>query len=158
MAEPENFDALYNGNQTFVLGGETFRWEPLHWREWGTVVDARVAEEEEKAARIRAEVARLMETGLSEDEAEIQADENLDDTSLVQTIEKVIERCLVYVADDDVEKFKTIVNDPAKKITYPQLSALTIWLQEVQSPDRPTNTPEVSSPGAGTTGATSQAA
>jgi hypothetical protein len=158
MAEPQNFDALYNGNRAFLLGGVTFHWEPVHWREWGDVIDARVAEEQEKEKRIKAEVERLVAEGVDPTEAEVQADENLDDSTLVQTYERVIERCLIYIANSEAESFKAAINDPEKRISVAQLNALTIWLQEVQTPERPTITPQASSPGAGRTEATSPAA
>lgn len=158
MADPQNFDELYNGNRAFIVGGETFHWEPVHWREWGGVIDARVAEEEEKEARLRAEVDRLIAEGVDAVEAETRADETVDDSTLVETYEKVIDRCLIYVIDDEAERFKATMNDPAKKISVAQLNALAVWLQEVQTPDRPTTTPAASSPGAGSTGATSPAA
>lgn len=157
MAEPENFDNLYNGNRAFILGGETFHWEPVHWREWGEVIDARVAEEEEKEAKLRAEVDKLVAEGVDAVTAEERAEE-ADSTTLVETYEKVIERCLVYVVDDEADRFVAIVNDPKKRVSVAQLNALALWLQEVQTPDRPTNTQPVSSPGAGSTGATSPAA
>lgn len=157
MADPQNFDELYNGNRAFILGGETFHWEPVHWREWGEVIDARVAEEEEKEARLRAEVERLINEGLEATVAEERAEE-IDTTTLVETYEKVVERCLIYIVDDEAERFAATVNDPAKRISVAQLNALAVWLQEVQTPDRPTTTPAASSPGPGSTGATSPAA
>ncbi len=156
--EPENFDNLYNGNRAFIVGGQTFHWEPVHWREWGGVIDARVLEEQEKEARVKAEVERLKAEGVSAEEAEFQAEESADDSTLVETYEKIIERCLVYVVDNEAEAFKAVINDPAKRVSIAQLNALAVWLQEVQTPDRPTETPSVSSPGAGSTGATSPAA
>lgn len=158
VPEPENFDNLYNGNRAFIVGGETFHWEPVHWREWGGVIDARVAEEEEKDKRTRAEMDRLVAEGLDAVAAEQRADELVDTSTLVETYENVIERCLIYVVDDEAERFKATVNDPGKRISVAQLNALTVWLQEVQTPDRPTTTPAASSPGAGSTGATSPAA
>lgn len=158
MAEPENFDALYNGNRAFLLGGVTFHWEPIHWRKWGDVIDARVAEEEEKEKRLRAEVERLVATGMTPAEAETQADENLDTSTLVETYERVIERCMIYVSSSEADNFKAVIDDPEKRVTVAQLNALAVWLQEVQTPDRPTSTPTASSPGAGSTGAISQAA
>ena len=158
MAEPENFDALYNGNRAFILGGVTFHWEPIHWREWGDVIDARVAEEEEKEKRLKAEVERLVAEGMAPTEAEVQADETIDSSTLVETYERVIDRCLVYVADAEAETFRLVINDPEKRVSVAQLNALAVWLQEVQTPDRPTSTPSASSPGAGSTGATSPAA
>jgi len=158
MAEPENFDNLYNGNRAFIVGGQTFHWEPVHWREWGGVIDARVSEEEEKEAKRRVEVERLRAEGVAVAEAEEQADEIVDDATLVETYEKVIDRCLVYIVDNEAESFKSVINDPEKRVSVAQLNALAVWLQEVQTPDRPTTTPTVSSPGAGSTGVTSPAA
>jgi hypothetical protein len=156
--EPENFDALYNGNRAFILGGVTFHWEPLHWREWGAAIDARAAEEEEKERLLRAELERLKSEGVPEDDALLQADELVDDTTLVQTYEKVVDRCAIYINKSEAENFKAVVNDPENRVTIAQLNALMGWLQEVQTPDRPTTTPSASSSGAGNTGATSPAA
>lgn len=155
---PENFDALYNGNRAFILGGVTFHWEQLHWREWGATIDARAAEEEEKEKLLRTELERLKGEGVPLDVAEVQAEEIIDDSTLVETYEKVVDRCSIYLVDSEVENFKAVVNDPEKKITIAQLNALMLWLQEVQTPDRPTTTPSASSSGAGRTGATSPAA
>ena len=158
MAEPENFDALYNGNRAFILGGVTFHWEPLHWREWGEAIDARAAEEVEKEKRLRAELERLKGAGVPDDDAEIQADEVINDETLVQTYEKLVDRAVIYVIDSEEESFRAVVNDPEKNVTAAQLNALLVWLQEVQTPERPTTTPPASSTGAGSTGATSPAA
>jgi hypothetical protein len=158
MSEPENFDNLYNGNRAFVLGGVTFHWEPVHWRKWGEVIDIRVAEETEKEKRLRAEVERLVAEGVPAADAEVQADEIVDDSTLVETYEKVIERCSIYISNDESEEFKSVIDDPEKRVTVAQLNGLAVWLQEVQTPDRPTITPQVSSPGAGSTGVTSPAA
>jgi hypothetical protein len=156
--EVENFDSLYNGNRAFIIGGVTFHWEPLHWRDWGAAIDTRASEEQEKEQRIRAEVERLRAEGMSAEDAELQADENVDDTTLVETYEKVVDRCAIYVNRSEAENFKAVLNDPENRITVAQLNALMVWLQEVQTPDRPTTTPSASSSGAGSTGATSPAA
>lgn len=159
MAEsqaPENFDNLYNGNRAFILGGQTFHWEQVHWREWGKVIDARVAEEEERDKARKAKVAELVAAGTPQGEAEIEM-ALLDDETLVESFEKVVERCALYVEDDDAEAFVTTVNDPEKRVTIAQLNALMVWLQEVQTPDRPTSTLSPSSSGPGTQGAISPA-
>jgi hypothetical protein len=158
MAEPQNFDALYNGNRAFLLGGVTFHWEPLHWREWGGTIDARAAEEEEKEKLLRKEIERLKTAGVPDDEAQDQAEEFVDDSTLVETYEKVVDRCALYILSSETDNFRAIVNDPEKRITIAQLNALMLWLQEVQTPERPTITPQASSPGAGRTGVTSPAA
>lgn len=153
MSEPQNFDEFYNGNRAFILGGHTFHWRPLHWREWGTNVDARVAEEEEREKKLRAAEEKLKKEGKDADLAFLE-----DEETLVENFEKVIERCSLYVEKNEVESFKATVNDPEKRITIAQLQALMVWLQEVQTPDRPTTTPSPSTPGRGKVGATSQAA
>jgi hypothetical protein len=155
---PENFDSLYNGNRAFILGGVTFHWEPLHWREWGATIDARAAEEVEKEKKLRAELERLKGVGVPDDEAEIQADEIINDETLIQTYERLVDRAVIYVLDSEEESFRAVVNDPDKKVTIAQLNALLVWLQEVQTPERPTTPQPTSSSGAGKTGATSPAA
>lgn len=155
---PENFDSLYNGNRAFILGGVTFHWEQLHWREWGATIDARAAEEEEKEKLLRTEIERLKGAGVPADEAEIQADEIVDNSTLVETYEKIVDRIVIFVTEGERESFLAVINDPEKRITSAQLNGLLVWLQEVQTPDRPTTTPPVSSPGPGRTGAISPAA
>lgn len=156
--EAENFDTLYNGNRAFIIGGVTFHWEPLHWREWGQAIDDRAAEEEEKEKKLRAEITRLRGEGVPAEDAELQADEIVDDTTIVQTYEKVLNRCTIYINKSERENFIAVVNDPDNRITIAQLNALMVWLQEVQTPERPTTVPSASSSGAGSTGATSPAA
>ena len=125
----------------------------LHWREWGEIIDKRAAEEEEREKKIRAAEEELKKQG--KDAALALLD---DDETLVENFEKVIDRCAVYVEPSEKDSFKAIINDPEKRVTIAQLNALMVWLQEVQTPERPTTTPTASSPGAGSTGATSPAA
>lgn len=153
MSEPENFDEFYNGNRAFILGGQTFHWRPLHWREWGELIDARAAEEEEREKQLRGAEEKLKAEGKDEALALLE-----DDETLVENFEKVIARCQVYVEQNESESFKAVINDPEKRITIAQMNALMVWLQEVQTPDRPTDMPSPSSPGPGRKGATSPAA
>lgn len=154
-APQKNFDTFYNGDNSFILGGATWHWRPLHWREWGETIDARVAEEEVLAERRRARIDELIAEGKTRDEAELEVS---DDETLVESFEDVIDRIAVYLEPSEVDSFKSVLNDREKRITIAQLQALMVWLQEVQTPDRPTNTPAPSSPGPGTPGAISPAA
>lgn len=152
----ENFDELYNGNNAFVLGGTTFHWVPLHWREWGEHLDKAAADEIKEQKKHEDQLKRLMET---KNLSQIEAEEELErKTTVVSSFEALIDRISVYLDPSEVEAFKAHVNDRNKRITVQQLRALQIWLQEVQTPERPTNTPSTSSSGVGTPGATSPAA
>ncbi len=159
MAEARNFDEFYNGQRSFVLGGQTFHWRPLHWREWGEIIDGRVAEEVAEAAERRRKIDLLINEGLDALEAEDKVDEESEDAqTLVSSFEKVIDRIVVYLEPDEIENFRLVVNDTKKPISIALLNDLMAWLQEVQVPDRPTETPSSSSSGRGTQGATSPAA
>ena len=155
MAEPQNFDEFYNGNRAFILGGQTYHWVPVHWREWGELIDTRAAEEEERNRLRQEKVEKLKAEGKAVEALDLELD---DGETLVENFEKVVERCLVYVDPSESESFTATVNDPEKRITIAQLNGLMGWLQEVQTPDRPTSTPPASSPGPGRAGATSPAA
>ena len=154
MADPKNFDELYNGMRSFVIGGQTFHWRPVHWRVWGELVDARVAEEIEQERKRRALIDDLITGGKTLEEAEQSIE---DETTLVSTFEDLAERALVYVEPEEKESLAAVLHDRAKPISTAMLNELVVWLQEVQTPDRPTETPTASSSGPGTSGATSPA-
>lgn len=155
LAEPRNFDELYNGNRAFVLGGQEFHWRPLHWREWGELVDVRVARETEEQQKREKFIADLISGGKTLEQAEQAAD---DEVTLVSTFEDLVERVLVYVEPGEKDRLSEVINNPEKRVSVAILNDLVVWLQEVQTPDRPTETPMSSSSGPGTSGATSPGA
>lgn len=158
-ATPENFDEFYNGNRAFIIGGQTFHWRPIHWREWGEILDSRAAEQYAEEKNRKDRVAALVAGGMQELDAEIQIDEEDDRAeSTVESFEKVIDRIAVYLEPNEIESFKAVANDASKSISVAMLHGLMIWLQGVQTPDRPTETPSLSSSSPGSTGATSPAA
>ena len=159
MSDPQNFDEFYNGNRAFIIGGQTFHWRPIHWREWGELIDSRVAEElkaeEEREKKIDA-LVKKSNGKLSRDEAIAQVDAE-DDETVVDTFERVVERAVVYLDPKETASFRAVMNDKDSGVSYAMLNALMTWLQEVQVPDRPTEALSSSSPGPGTAGATSPA-
>lgn len=161
MSDPRNFDEFYNGNCAFILGGQTFHWRPLHWREWGELIDRRAAEETKLQEARKAKIAKLVKDGAKLDppRTELEAEEIVDaEETLVSAFESVVERIQVYVEPGEVQAFRAVIDDPAKRISVAQLNELLVWLQEVQTPDRPTEAPTASSPSPGTSGVTSPAA
>lgn len=156
MADPRNFDEFYNGDRAFIMGGQTFHWRPLHWREWGELIDRRAAEEVAEQKEREEKIEALMANGKK---SRVEAEEEVDDaTTLVESFQTVIERITVYLEPDEVTGFRTVLDDQEKRISIAQLNALMVWLQEVQTPDRPTETLSSSSSGPGTQGAISPAA
>lgn len=158
MSDPQNFDEFYNGNRAFIIGGQTFHWRPLHWRAWGELIDARVAdelkEEEEREKKIDA-LVKKSKGEMSREEAAAKVD---DEVTVVQTFERLIDRAVVYLEPNETESFRATMNDVNKGISHAMLSSLLTWLQEVQVAERPTLVQSGSSPGPGTQGATSPAA
>ena len=158
MAAQRNFDEFYADERAFIIGGGTFHWRPIHWREWGELIDQRAADEtkaaEDREKKIEALLKKKGNT-LSRSEAEDIVD---DEKTLVQSFEDVIDRICVYLEPGDVERFRETLNDKGKHISIAQLNELMVWLQGVQTPDRPTETPSSSSSGPGTQGAISPAA
>ena len=155
MADPRNFDEFYNGQRSFVIGGQTFHWRPLHWREWGELLDADAARVTAEQKEREKKIAALVKKGIEQFEAEDQVDAT---EKTVDSFAKVVDRCTVYLEPAEVEAFKAVMNDEKQPISYALLTEVLVWLREVQTPDRPTQTPVASSSGPGTTGATSQAA
>lgn len=155
LADPRNFDEFYNGERAFIIGGQTFHWRPLHWREWGELIDRRAAEEVQEQEERKRRIEELVSSGKTPEEAE---DIIEDETTLVSSFEQVVERCAVYLEPEEVASFKAVMDDKSKPISIAQLNELMVWLQGVQTPDRPTEMLRASSPGPGTSGAISPAA
>lgn len=157
MSDPQNFDEFYNGNRAFIIGGQTFHWRPIHWREWGELIDRRVAEElreeEEREKKIDA-LVKKSKGEMSREDAALSLD---DEQTVVESFERVVDRAAIYVVPAEIESFRATVNDINSGVSYAMLNALTTWLQEVQVPDRPTGALSSSSSGPGTAGAISPA-
>lgn len=154
-ADPKNFDEIYNGDRAFVIGGQTFHWRPLHWREWGELIDREVDEQAEEAQERKRRIQELIDQG----KPELDAEEEIDlQSRVVKTFEDLVDRASVYIEREEVEDFRRVLDDPNKRISLAQLNELNVWLREVQTPDRPTRESSASSPGPGTQGATSPAA
>jgi hypothetical protein len=158
-SNPQNFDEFYNGNRAFIIGGGTFHWRPIHWREWGEILDTRAAQQYADEAKRKERIAALVATGKGEFDAELEVDEQIDqEETTVESFEEVIERICVYLVPEDIASFKSVANDKSKNISVAMLHGLMVWLQGVQTPDRPTETLSPSSSSPGTTGATSPVA
>ena len=155
LSDPQNFDEFYNGDRAFILGGQTHHWRPMHWREWGEIIDRRAADEAAEAVERDAKIAALVKEGKPQDEAEDIVD---DEGTLVESFENVVDRIVVYLEPGDIPGFRAVLEDRDKRISVAQLQALMVWLQGVQTPDRPMETLSSSSSGPGTQGATSPAA
>lgn len=161
MSDPKNFDEFYNGDRAFILGGGTFHWRPIHWREWGELLDKQSAEEyaESKARKERIDALMAANPNMEAIDAEYEIDEQIDqENTTVESFEKVINRICEYLEPEEIKVFKETVNDKSKRISVQMLNGLMVWLQGVQTPDRPTETPLPSSSSPGSTGATSPAA
>ena len=78
MSDPKNFDEFYNGNRAFIIGGQTFHWRPIHWREWGELLDRRAAEQVEEERDRRERIAALVKAGKPEIVAEDEVDEQIE--------------------------------------------------------------------------------
>ena len=137
-AEAQNFDQVYPVNRSFIIGEQTFHWQPMWWRDFGDMVDEAVA-------------LSLKETRAAE-EAEKRGEEP-EESTLADTYERMIDGIVRYLEPSEVESFKAIVNDKAKRISHLQLSELRDWLREVTN-NRPTEQLSPSAPGAGSDEAT----
>jgi hypothetical protein len=155
VAEPRNFDEIYNGQRQFTIGGQTFHWRPLHWREWGEILDNDAAREAAEQREREAKIAELVKSGIEEFAAENQVD---DEQTTVEAFGRLVDRCAVYLEPSEIQSFKDVMQDTTKPISYAMVTDLLVWLQGVQTPDRPTETPTPSSSGPGTQGVTSPAA
>jgi hypothetical protein len=143
---PKNFDEVHPEDRSFILGGETFHWQPLGWREWGDLIDEEVVHQAEDTREAEAHEKAV-------DEA-LEKGETLPPMPtgqrLTTTMERVIDRIIRYLVAEDVERFKAVVNDPGRKISALQLREMRDWLQEVTN-NRPTEQPSPSDAGRGNT-------
>lgn len=141
----ENFDQVHPEDRSFILGGQTFHWQPMWWRDFGAMVEETVAkaEEEAEAEKIASEAR----------EKGKKPPKDAKPPTLIDTYEQLIEQACRYLEPSEVESFKGIVNDPAKRISHVQLTALRDWLREVTN-NRPTEQLSPSDGGAGSTGPT----
>lgn len=153
----EDFDRVHPENRSFKLGGETFHWAPLHWREFGEIV-----ERETETAIVRAREAerrekeREVEREKAEEEGREYESPKDDDYTLVSFYEELIESILNYVEPSERDRFREVVNDPGRRISHLQLTSLRDWLPEVVN-NRPMDQSSPSDAGRGTTAAISQA-
>jgi hypothetical protein len=122
-----NFDEMYTEDRSFVIGGETFHWEPVFWRVYSEWVDTAVEEQN----RLQKETPEGQTPNLK----------------LIDTFEDIIKRVLLFIVPEEKDAFEALVTDPEKKITTLQLSELSTWLLEVQT-ERPTTPPSPSGNGA----------
>lgn len=136
---PRNFDEELIDDRQFTIGGETFSWRYLHWREFAAVMDK---EDEESKQREQAQ----KEAG----------DGWVDPTTFVGNHEELVESIVLLLDPGQAARFKETVNDPAKEIGFQQIVRLHNWLLNQQTA-RPTDPPEGSGPSGGATGASSQA-
>ena len=135
--EVKNFDQLHPENRSFILGGQTFHWNPLHWREFGEMVEEAVVAADEEA-KLEQEAEKARERG----------EEPPKTLTIVDSYEQLIDRVCKYLEPSEVENFRAIVNDPMKRVSHLQLSELRNWLQEVSN-NRPTEQPSPSDAGLG---------
>ncbi len=141
----ENFDQVHPEDRSFILGGQTFHWQPMWWRDFGEMVEETVSKAE---AEYEAEKAI--------EEARERGEEAPEDTkapTLVDTYEMLIDSICRYLEPGEVESFRGIVNDRNKRISHVQLTELRDWLREVTN-NRPTDQPSPSDAGRGSSGPT----
>lgn len=121
--------------RTFELGGETFEWRYLHWREYSRWLDERAAAEDaEHAARqsVLNERERLIAEGKTGDDLPAIPEETVE-----ASFEALIGRIAKYVVKDQLDLFNEVVNDEDREIPGHLLRSLADWLLEVQT-GRPT--------------------
>jgi hypothetical protein len=156
-AEPENFDEVFAASREFILGGQRFHWVQMQWREWGEFLDKHQEETErkEKEREDKLEKLRKEASARGEDPSLVILE---DRSTVIENYEMVVERIIQYIEPSEHVGFKAILEDRTKRISIEQLQLLLNWLQEVQTPERPTTTPEPSEGGPGETEAISQVA
>lgn len=142
----ENFDQVHPEDRSFILGGQTFHWQPMWWRDFGAMVEETVVRAEEEA-----EAAKAAEEGPKTKRG--KAAEQPKVPTLIDTYEQLIDGICKYLEPSEVESFRAIVNDPVKRISHVQLTELRDWLREVTN-NRPTEQPSPSGDGLGNTGPT----
>lgn len=152
MSDPQNFDQMYNGDNAFIIGGQMFHWRPLHWREWGELIDKAAAEEAAERDKQQKQIEALIKKGMNQDDAEAKV---YDDETTVSAFEALVLRCTRYLVSDEIDAFIQVMEDKNRHISMAQVNALLVYLQESQTPERPTNPPSSSSPGPGTPAVTS---
>lgn len=141
----ENFDQVHPEDRSFILGGQTFHWQPMWWRDFGAMVEETVAKAEEEAEAEKV-VSEAKGSGK-------RAPKNIKPPTLIDTYEQLIDGICRYLEPSEVDSFRGIVNDPAKRISHVQLTELRDWLREVTN-NRPTEQPSPSEGGRGNTGPT----
>jgi hypothetical protein len=141
MAEVPNFDQVHPEDRSFILGGETFHWQPMWWRDFGEMIEKAVRDVEKEEAELKA----AQERG-----------EDPKGPHLVESYEKLIEGIFPYLVPDEVVRFKTLLENPEKRISSLQLNELRDWLREVTN-NRPTDQPSPSDAGRGSDARTLQA-
>ena len=124
---PRDFDAMLTEDQEFTLGGEIFHWRYLHWREFAEAIDLEVDRRKEEAPG---------------------GEDPEDNDTVVESYERVIERVVLYLVPDDVERFRELMNDTTKPIPTIVVNELGNWLVEVQTA-RPTEPSSDSTAGRG---------
>lgn len=140
MPEIKNFDLVHPEERSFILGGETFHWQPIWWRDFGVMLEE--AYEEVSKRQREAE------------DAEKRGEES-DRLTVNESYEQLIDRNVRYLVEGDGERFRALVNDPSKRISSLQLTELRDWLQEVAN-NRPTEQPSPSDAGRGSDARTLQ--
>lgn len=144
----EDFDQVHPEDRSFKLGGQTFHWQPMWWRDFGEMVEETVQRAEAEAA-----AAEAADEDASKPARGKKKVESVKVPTLVDTYEELIEGVCKYLEPSEVDSFKAIVNDKAKRISSLQLTSLRDWLREVTN-NRPTEQPSPSGDGLGRTGPT----
>jgi len=150
---PENFDQVHPEDRSFILGGQTFHWQPMWWRDFGQMVEDTVKKAEEEAEAAQAAEEAKESGGTSARDKKKAAEAEAKVPTLIDTYEQLIDGICRYLEPSEVDSFRAIVNDPAKRISHLQLSELRDWLREVTN-NRPTELPSPSDGGRGSTGPT----
>lgn len=157
QTEVPNFDEVFTAPREFILGGQRFQWVQVHWRTYGEFLDKQMQEVEEEQRKRDAELERLKAQAVTrgEDPEAVRVE---DTGTVIESYEYVATRISQFIPKSELGRFKEVIEDRDKHISIEQLSLLLRWLQEVQTPERPTNTPEPSESGPGDSEAISQVA
>lgn len=132
---PRDFDEMLTDDREFTIGGETFHWRYLHWREFATAIDLEVDRRKEETPE-----------GVDPE----------DNDTVVESYERVIDRVVLYLVPGDVDRFRKLMDDVSKPIPTIQINELGNWLVEAQTA-RPTEPPSASTGGRGKVVAISKA-
>ncbi len=141
----ENFDQVHPEDRSFILGGQTFHWQPMWWRDFGQMLEDTIVKTE-KEAEAEKQINDAAEKGKA-------PPKGVKIPTLIDTFEGLIENICHFLEPSEVESFRGIVNDPAKRISHVQLTELRDWLREVTN-NRPTEQPSPSGDGLGNTAPT----